>query len=55
MRGTWREGSFTGDPEGYAKQGSGNERLFPSGLRFWGTQRDAPFLQPLKEGKDFFI
>ena len=27
MRGTWRDGSFTGDPEGYAKQGSGNERV----------------------------
>jgi hypothetical protein len=29
MRGTWWEGSFTGDPEGYAKYGSGNGCLFP--------------------------
>jgi hypothetical protein len=27
VRGTWREGSFTGDPEGYVKDGSGNEHL----------------------------
>jgi hypothetical protein len=29
MRGTWREGSFTGDPEGFAKLGSENGRPFP--------------------------
>jgi len=29
MRGTRREGSFTGDPERYANSGSGNGRLFP--------------------------
>jgi hypothetical protein len=29
VRGIWREGSFNGDPEGYAKQGSGNGCLFP--------------------------
>jgi hypothetical protein len=28
MNGTWWEGSSTGDPEGYAKYGSGNERRF---------------------------
>ena len=28
-----RGGYFTGDPEEYAKQGSGNERLFPQGHR----------------------
>jgi hypothetical protein len=27
VRGTWRKGSFTGDPEGYVKEGSGNGRL----------------------------
>ena len=29
MRGTWREGSFTGDPEGYANYGSGDGPLIP--------------------------
>jgi len=29
VRGTWREGSFTGDPEGYVKKGSGNGCLCP--------------------------
>jgi hypothetical protein len=24
VKGTWREGSFTGSPEGYIKEGSGN-------------------------------
>jgi len=28
-RGSWREGSFTGDPEGYVKEGSGNWCLSP--------------------------
>jgi hypothetical protein len=28
MRGTWRGGSFTGDPEGYVKEGSGDRHLF---------------------------
>jgi hypothetical protein len=27
VRGTWREGSFTGDPEGYVKKDSGNKCL----------------------------
>jgi hypothetical protein len=27
--GTWREGFFTGHPEGYIKQGSGNKYFFP--------------------------
>jgi hypothetical protein len=26
-RGTWREGSFTGGPEGYIKEGSGDGHL----------------------------
>jgi len=34
MRGTGREGSSTGDPEGYAKEGSGNGRLFHRGPAF---------------------
>jgi len=29
VKGTWREGSFTGDPEGYVKEGSGHEHLSP--------------------------
>jgi len=30
IRETWRgEGSFTGDPEGYVKEGSGDRHLFP--------------------------
>ena len=28
-RGPWREGSFTGNPKGYVKKGSGNGRLYP--------------------------
>jgi len=28
------EGSFTGEPEGYAKQGSGNGCLFPQGSQY---------------------
>jgi hypothetical protein len=55
MRGTWWEGSFTGDPERYAKQGSGNGSLLPQGPRFWGTWRDATFLGPLTEVINFFI
>jgi hypothetical protein len=39
VRGTWREGSFTGDPERYAKQGSRNVCLFSQEPRFWGTWR----------------
>ena len=31
VRGTWREGSFTGDPEGYIKEGSGDRHLSPQG------------------------
>jgi len=29
VKGTWKGASFTGDPERYAKYGSGNGRLFP--------------------------
>jgi hypothetical protein len=36
VRGTWRKGSFTGDPEGYVKEGSGNRHLPPLGS-CWGT------------------
>jgi hypothetical protein len=28
-RGTWRVGSFTGDPEGYVEEGFGNRNLSP--------------------------
>jgi len=34
-RGTWMEGSFTEDPEGYVKNGSGNGRLSSRGPRWW--------------------
>ena len=27
MKGTWREGSFTGDSEGYIQEGSGDGHL----------------------------
>jgi len=27
VKGTWRGGSFTGDPEGYVEEGSGDEHL----------------------------
>ena len=41
VRGTWREGSFTGEPKGYAKEGSGNGHLSPGrGLIYWGTLKD---------------
>jgi len=36
-RGTWMEGSFTWDPEGCIKNGSGNGRLSTRGPR-WGTR-----------------
>jgi hypothetical protein len=54
MRGTWREGSFTGDPERYAKYRSGNGRV-PIEAPLLGKWRDAPFLGPLREGKNFLI
>jgi hypothetical protein len=31
VRGTWSEGPFTRDPEGYVKEGSGNRHLSPLG------------------------
>jgi hypothetical protein len=34
MRGTWKEGSFTGNPEVYVKYGSGSGHLFPLGPHF---------------------
>jgi hypothetical protein len=35
-RGTWREGSFTGDPEGYTKEDSGDGHLSPYSPH-WGS------------------
>jgi hypothetical protein len=55
MRGTWREGSFTGNPKGYAKSDSENGRLFPQGPHFCGTYGDGSFLGPLRKGKNVFI
>jgi len=48
-RGTWKEGSFTGNPEGHEKESSGTGHLSPYGLRWevgwgvlcWGTLRDS--------------
>jgi len=31
VTGTWRGGFFTGDPEGYVQEGSGDRYLFPWG------------------------
>jgi len=28
VRGTWKENSFTGDPEGYVEEGPGDRHLF---------------------------
>ena len=41
-RGTWRNGSFIGDPEGYVKEGSGNGHLSPLGPH-WGIWRRGSF------------
>ena len=43
MRGIWRGGSFTGDLEGYVKEGSVNGHVSMMSP-FWGTWVDAPFL-----------
>jgi len=41
VRGTWRGGSFAGDPEGYGEEGLGEGHLFsPWGPR-WGAWRGA--------------
>lgn len=46
--GTWRGGgSFTGDPGGCVKEGSGDRHLSPEGLR-WGTCKGAQILGTLK-------
>jgi len=50
-----RKGSFIGDSEVYATSRSRNRCLFPQLPRSWATWRDAPFLVPLGEGKNFFI
>jgi len=39
-RGTWKEGSFTGNPEGYKKESSGTGHLSPYGSSWeagWGV------------------
>ena len=48
VRGTWMEGSFTGDPEGYVKEGSGEGHLSPQGPR-WGTRKGARVPGTLKD------
>ena len=63
VRGTWREGSFTGDPEGCVKEGCGNRR--PSlgdqkrALPYWGlaTIIDKTYknLFPLQVSKPCFL
>jgi hypothetical protein len=50
VRGTWREGPFTRDPEGYVKGGSGNRHLSPLGP-CWGTWRGDHLLGILRDGQ----
>jgi hypothetical protein len=40
VRGTWRGGSFTGDPGGYVKEGSEDGHLSAQELP-WGTWKGA--------------
>jgi hypothetical protein len=54
VRGNWRGGSFTGDPENMLSKALENGRVFPQGPRFWGKWRDA-FLGPWREGIHFLF
>ena len=49
-RGTWRESSFTGDPEGYVKEGSGKRHLSPLGPRLV-TWKGAHLSRTLRDGR----
>jgi hypothetical protein len=49
VRGIWKRGSFTGHPESYAEEGSGDEHLFPYGPR-WGTWKGAHLPGTLRDG-----
>jgi hypothetical protein len=48
-RETWREGSFTGDPEGYVKRGSGTTIFLQQGPRWltmqWGLLYQGLYLK----------
>ena len=54
MKGTWREGSFTGTPEGTLSKALEMGICF-IGPHFWGTRRDALFLGPLREEKISYL
>jgi len=41
-RGTWGESSFTGDPEGYIKEGSGDGNFLPYSSH-WGSWKGSSF------------
>jgi len=49
VRGTWRVGSFTGNPEGYGKKGSGNGHLSPYRPHSGDQGGDAALLGTLRE------
>jgi hypothetical protein len=56
MRGTWKEGSFTGDPERYMLSKALEKGVcFHRGPAVWGTWWDALFLELLREGKKNLI
>ena len=52
MRGTWRDGSFTENPERYAKQGSGNRRLF-HWVPLLGNMKGRSFLRIFDRRENF--
>jgi len=53
VRGTWKEGSFTGDPETLLIKALATGNSLHK-APFWGTWGDFPFLGPSREEKNFF-
>jgi hypothetical protein len=53
VRGTWREGFFTWDPEGYVKEGCGSGHL-PLQASSWGTMEGTLVYWGICE-KDFVL
>jgi len=49
VTGIWRGGFFTGDPEGYVREGSGDRCLFPWGPV--GEPEVAHILGTLRDGR----
>ena len=49
MKGTWREGSLAGDPEGYVEKALETGNSFHRGP-VWGTWRRARLPGTLKDG-----